>query len=580
MSAERILARLEDARHLRPSGGRAERAIHAFTRTRLADAESLIRFHESLLFLRAYPQTRGVLSEAERALASIPGRVARLRKAGADLGPLDTPEVSGIAGTAVTTDYSYDVVRWLAARHPTRLEIDWEGFTGWDRLRALLPEFLPLLEEEALEDANVPYREWLRAGQTRPGRDLEWLLERLRLLRHSEKERAERYEALGLSVGWQLSDFAATRTGLRWPCRNVFFHDAPLLSRREVSFEKEFEGPPLAVEKVPARLGRAVIAMTRTSTALRYREYYGFTYADPATVRRAPVGRGVEIYLFGLARERRLPLRAGFAAFLVKNGIPVGYVEALAFFERVEIGFNIYYSFRDGETAWLFSKILKLLRQVLSVRSFSIDPYQLGHENKEAIDSGAFWFYRKLGFRSTSAKLRALTAVEERKLAADPSYRTPARVLKRLAMHNVLYEVPSPGQSLSTVDDRLSASEWDRFHIRNLGLAVNRRMARPFAGNAEAIRAASAARVGRALGTSAASWREFERRAFENLALVIDQIPDFSGWSPEERRNLVAVIRAKAGSGEDLYVRRMQRHARLREALIALGSKEFKVHRL
>jgi len=87
VSAERILARLEDARHLRPSGGRVERAIRAFTRARLADAESLIRFHESLLFLRAYPQTRGVLSEAERALASIPGRVASLRKAGADLGP-------------------------------------------------------------------------------------------------------------------------------------------------------------------------------------------------------------------------------------------------------------------------------------------------------------------------------------------------------------------------------------------------------------------------------------------------------------------------------------------------------------
>ena len=46
-------------------------------------------------------------------------------------------------------------------------------------------------------------------------------------------------------------------------------------------------------------------------------------------------------------------------------------------------------------------------------------PYQLGHGNEEAIESGAFWFYRKLGFRPGRADLQKLAEREEQKIAAD-----------------------------------------------------------------------------------------------------------------------------------------------------------------
>jgi hypothetical protein len=185
-----LLEKLEDAKRLRPSRGRVERRLDGVVDYRFPDPESLIRYHEAALFLRAYPQTRAVLRRAERALASIGRQVARLEQTGADLSPLDTPEVSGIAGTAVTTDYSYDVVRWLAARHPGQIEINWEAFEGADRLRALWPDFLPLLEEEALEDANVPYLDWLGAGKRRPRGDLAWLLERIGKLRLPQRDKA------------------------------------------------------------------------------------------------------------------------------------------------------------------------------------------------------------------------------------------------------------------------------------------------------------------------------------------------------------------------------------------------------
>jgi hypothetical protein len=566
-----LLNRLEEARRRRPGAGAAARLLRSLAKRSFSDASSLIRFHDAVLFLRAYPHSRAVLRVCENILSTFGSRVEKLAASGADLSAFDHPEVSGISGTSVTTDYSYDVVRWLKRRFGGRVAIDWEGYEADDRLRALLPVFLPLLAEEALEDANVPYRDYLRQARSRGQDDLSWLLERIDSLALPAGEKAERYDALGLSVVWKLGGGRATRTRMRRPARRTFFHDEPLMTRREVSLAEEFASPPLPIRRLFRREAAAILETAREATALRYREYYAFTYGDPGSIIQADVGRGLEITLVGAEADRRLPLRASYGGFLVKNGVPIGYFEALAFFERMELGFNLYYAFREGESAWTFARSLKFLRQALGVTSFSLDPYQIGYENEEAIASGAFWFYRKLGFRSTDRQLRALTAREEAKLAADSAYRTPSSVLRRLAAHNLLYEVESSGNPKSKIQN--SKSDWDRFHVRNIALAVVRRMAREFGGDAARIRSASQKRVAKALGAAARRWSADERQAFADFAPVLDLIPDLPRWPRGERDAVAEVVRAKAGRLESRYLRLMQRHARLREALLDLGSR-------
>ena len=105
------------------------------------------------------------------------------------------------------------------------------------------------------------------------------------------------------------------------------------------------------------------------------------------------------MFLWGLDVEWRLPLRGYYAGFTLKNGAPINYFEAIGLFEWMEVGFNTFYAFREGETAWIYSKVLHLLHQLAGVTCFSVYPYQIGQDNEEAIQSGAFWFYRKLGFR-------------------------------------------------------------------------------------------------------------------------------------------------------------------------------------
>src|ERR1043165_7075363 len=100
------------------------------------DAESLIKLHERLLFLRAYPENATVLKRVEQSLKKIKTRVTELSDSDVDLSPLDDPEVSGIAGTSVTSNFSYALVRWLVNEFPNQLSIDWEWFENEEQFGA------------------------------------------------------------------------------------------------------------------------------------------------------------------------------------------------------------------------------------------------------------------------------------------------------------------------------------------------------------------------------------------------------------------------------------------------------------
>jgi hypothetical protein len=352
---------------------------------------------------------------------------------------------------------------------------------------------------------------------------------------------------------------------MKLPASKIFFHRTPLIQRREVSLVKELASPPIPIERLSRAAGEKILDLARETSAVRYRELHGFTYGDSRHVLKATLGRGTEAFVFGVPPENRLPLRAYHAALILKNGVPVAYFEGLSIFERLESGFNLYYTFREGETAWLFGRILRLMRQLLGVTVFSIDPYQVGHENEEGIESGAFWFYRKLGFRPVRPELMKLALAEEQKIAASRGYRTPARTLRKLAAGHMLFEIPR-------TERQANVREWDRFEVRNVGLVLQRRMAHEFAGDAQKIRAHSARFIKRALDLDTRRWSEPELRIFESFALVLAMIPGVARWNGSEKQLAARIISAKAGDDEALYLRLMQGHASMRAALIGFGS--------
>lgn len=537
------------------------RVLRSLAKSSIDDAESLIRFHEALLFLCAYPPSPSVLELAEQILKSFKQRISQLMEGDIDLSALDDPEVSGIAGGSVDSNFSYAVVRWLADKFPRQLSIDWDWFEEEDRFGATMPRFLPLLADDAMVEAHVPYHEWLEAARGRQ-HELSWLMKRFGTLASSDKQRAELYDALKLHVIWHYGE-RSSRTSMRGPRRKTFIHNQALIQRRDVSLTAELSSPPVPVRKCSEAEGQRALEMARETSAVRYRELHGFTYGDPRRVLRAELGRGVEAFVTGVPPENRLPLRAYHAALILKNSVPVAYFEGLSIFERMESGFNLYYTFRDGETAWLYARILRLMRQLLGVTVFSIDPYQVGHENEEGIESGAFWFYRKLGFRPVKPELLKLTEQEERKMREETGYRTSARTLRRLAAGHMLFELPAA---------KNIARRWDAFASRNLGLNVQRRMAQKFNGDPDRLGLKSTEAVEAALGIKSGSWSTAEKTALANISLVLALEPEISRWSDGEKELMATVIRAKAAPDESVYLQQMQKHAALRDVFIRFGS--------
>jgi hypothetical protein len=535
------------------------RALSVLAKSKLTEADDLIRFHETLLFIRAYPPSATVAKQVERILKNFGARVQELSEKDADLSQLDDPEVSGIAGRAVTSNFSYAIVRWLAAKYPTQLSIDWDWFEEEDRFGATMPRFLPLLEDDAMVEAHVPYREWLRAAKGRR-RELVWLIERFESLPFSGKLQANLYDSLKLHITWQYG-FRASRTGMRPGTRRIFFHKSPLIARRDISLSRELASPAIPIEKLSRAQGEKILDLARETSAVRYRELHGFTYGVASRILKADLGRGTQVFVTGVPPENRLPLRAYHAALVFKNGVPVAYFEGLSICERMESGFNLYYTFRDGETAWLYARILGLMRQLFGVAVFSIDPYQVGHENEEGIESGAFWFYRKLGFRPVKPELLKLTRTEEAKVKKNPGHRTSTAILRKLAAGHMLFDLFK----------NESRHLWDKFEARNIGLAVQRRMAREFDGNAEALREQSLDFVKRALRVTGRSWSESELTALRNLSLVLAMIPDLEMWNADQKLLAARIIRAKGGRDESLYLKLIQKHAALRDALMRFG---------
>jgi hypothetical protein len=292
----------------------------------------------------------------------------------------------------------------------------------------------------------------------------------------------------------------------------------------------------------------------------RQRELHAFAYPNPDDVLVADAGRGLRLVFIGIEPDFRLPLEGYYGFLALKNGVPVSYGGGWELFGALDFAINIFASFRQGESPYLATQLLRAYRFIFGMRTVVIDRYQLGHESTEALRSGSFYFYHRLGFRPRDPGVVRTLAEERAKIVADPAYRSPVLALKRLAAAEVFLTLagghPAP-------EDRLRATD--------VSALVARYVAREFGGDRARATRDSTERIAHTLGARRRNtWPPGERRAFERMSLVAALIPDLPAWSLAERRALLSVMRAKGGGTEMAYARRLDGHGRLRRSLEAL----------
>ncbi|MBI5765350.1 MAG: hypothetical protein HZA51_17700 [Planctomycetes bacterium] len=527
----------------RSGTARKKRVLRQLMRRGLGDAVLIREYHEALLFLAAYPDDQEVWGLSQKGHRRIAAEVRRLTRASKTADR--RLENSGIAGSRVTCHYSLDLLAWMVERFPRELEFDWEDGSLGDDFEEVLPMLASRVEGDGLMADHLTTREWVRKARGRfRGSDLAWIVSRFQRTGVKGPLLDRVFDSLELPVVWRVGA-KASRTLGRLPGARAFCHVDGI--RKLGAIQEEVMRPVPGEDRVSAAEAKRLMEVVRTALAVRQRETDAATYTQMAEVRRWRLERGFEVVMYGMSPERRLPIESFYGFLLAKNGIPLGYGGGWVFFDRCEIGVNIFDSFRGGESAYGFAQVMRVYRQVFKSRRFTVDPYQFGEGNPEAIKSGAFWFYYRLGFRPLEAKLAKLAADEWAKIGANRAYRSSATVLRRLARAHIAID--------------LEEGVTDTPDLKRISLAATTWIGQRFAGDREAAEAWAVRRVERMAGMRMGS-----AQGVRSLAVLVAMVDGIERWTNKERRKVGEVVRAKGGVREAEYSAKLLRCGRLREA--------------
>jgi len=550
-------ARLAELERLRaefgagPAGRKREllEALGPASFTRPAD---LLRFHDALCFLRAYPDHRELLAEVERQLAGFGARPDLARHARA-------LENSGVAGTTIRFRFFDPMAQWLAGRWPAQLTIDWNEFEQADRLENLLSLFAAFGESPALDEFDLGPRGWidrLRGDAT----DAAFVIAGFRRAFANADARERMWDEMDPPIVLAPGPDTPAR-GREWlPWAPRAFQKTPM-GRGRPDLVAEAERPPLSIQALPRSRGEQVIDLARACMVTRSRDLDLFSFGDPGDVRLADCGDGLAFAIVGARPERRLLLESVYAFLTLKNGVPIGYVLCSGLFGSAEVAYNVFETWRGAEAGRIYGRVIGTVRALFGADSFTIYPYQLGEDNDEALESGAWWFYQKLGFRARDRGVLALMRAELERMKKNPRHRSSIPALKKLAPHNVYWHLGVPR------DDVIGLVP-----LGAIGSAVSRMVAQRFGADRTLAEETCAREAQERLGTDAPhGWRPGEALAWRRWSTLVAALPGVERWPAEDRAALVEVIRAKGGARETEFVARFDAHARLRAAVLALG---------
>lgn len=495
-------------------------------------ARDLMRLHDDLLFMRAFPGDLETARISIAALHQFDRWIARLAKSA-----LNALDDTGMTGSTTRHIYEFPMAERLARHSKDEVEIDWPRFGDPTMLDPYLRAFMRKSELDAFDSGEYSTREWIKLARGDGAlSDFHWMMAAARGADLKPVTLDALWSAAEAQLEWRLK-------GSRWATTRNF------LARSPISVRLGFRRPPDAAERkiskplkkiglLPRAKARRVIELAQTALAVRCREVVAITYANVDEVYWCDLGEGVALAVICVAPTHRLQLETNTGYLLLSNGVPIGYGGVTPLFRQANTGINIFDAFRGGETAFLWVEMLRAFHSLFGSRRFIVNGYQFGEGNSEAIDSGAYWFYYRLGFRPDDASRRRLAAKEFDRLRQPDAPRSSKTTLKALAKGDMIFDLPE-------FDPRDTFKETQLTRLS--ALAGERLAAAPMADRA-AAETWLAEFVAKALGVRGMrSWPKSEREAFKSMAPIVAIAPDIANWTTGEKASVAELMRAKGG---------------------------------
>jgi hypothetical protein len=518
----------------------------------LSSADQITRLHEILCFMQAWPDDEEILSSVDAILARFDQRSDLKRRA-------DELTNTGIAGTPINFRFYAVTAQWLADRWPDQLHIDWEDFENAEKLERYLTLLATYSEMLGLESISMELPDWINRLKGPHETGAVFVIKRLTVLFSNEFLHEQLCDELDIPLILSPGSGVPNRTQAKVDQSPVEYQTTPLVRKRPTVGEAIRR--PLKPPKLVSRgEGIRLVDLAHSAMVTRQRDLDAFAYADPHDVSVVD-DKDLQFVLYGVLPERRFLLETLYGYLVLKNGVPISYGAITCLFNSAEVAYTIFDTFRGGESARIYLRALAMVYQVFGCDTFMIDPYQLGLENDDALKSGAWWFYQKLGYRPRDKKLLKLMDRELATMTRRPRHRSSLAVLKQLVTENVYLNLNQQR------DDVVGLLDLD-----NVGLKITDLLAKRFGSEREQGERTLADEAASKLGIdSFRGWSAGEKLAWRRWSPLLALLDHLERWPADDQKALVQLVRAKGNRQELDYLQGFDGLGRLRKAVVKMA---------
>jgi len=539
-----------------PAAEQKKACLQILESAHLKSADSIERLHEILCFVQAWPDDDAILSLVDAMLARF-GQRRDLKRHAEELAN------TGIAGTPINFRFFAVTARWLADRWPDQIRIDWEDFDDAEALEPYLNLMASYSELPGLESVVMELPDWINRLKGPHETDACFVIRRLAVLISNELLHEYLCDKLDIPLILAPGVGVPSRTLAKYDNSPISYQATPLVRTRPVVAD-EIRHPLKSPELVSHAEGVRLVDLARGAMITRQRDLDAFAYADAQDVSLLDddlQNSGLQFVLYGVVPQRRFLLETLYGFLVLKNGVPISYGAATCLFNSAEIAYSILDPFRGVDSARIFARSLAMVHQVFGCDTFLLVPYQLGLENDDAIKSGAWWFYQKLGFRPRDRKLLRLMERELSTMKRRPQHRSSLSVLKQLVTENMYLALNHQRDDV--------VGELD---LANVGLKITDLFANRFGSDREQGETTFAAEAAASLGVANfRDWSAGEKLAWRRWSPLVALIDDLDCWPAADREALVRLVRAKGGRQELEYLRGFDGLGRLRSAVVKMA---------
>jgi hypothetical protein len=173
-----------------------------------------------------------------------------------------------------------------------------------------------------------------------------------------------------------------------------------------------------------------------------------------------------------------------------------------------------------------------------------VKPYQFGLHNPEAIKTGAFWFYYKLGFRPENNELRALAKEEEEEKLKNPTYKSEASTLRKYTKSNIALT--------------LSDKSYPDFDSEVLSQRITNYINTQFEGNREKAIHHCFKILKETLTVNTKTWKAEDIDYAKQLSILFCSFPNSKPWMLDHKKNIILLIQLKSAKTELLWINHLQ----------------------